>query len=523
VSRPEVLTLARRARWVAYAFVPSTLLLGVTSYITTDVAPIPLLWVVPLALYLLTFILVFARRPPIPHAWMVRALPFGVSATAMMLVVQASTPMALILLVHLATFFVAAMVCHGELARDRPTATHLTEFYLWVSIGGVIGGVANGLVAPWVFRGLVEYPAALVLAAACRRDPAGRATPTWADVAFGAFILALTAGLVALGNAFKLDPAGHYFALLFAFPLFATYSQLERPARYALGIAAIFAGGVGYDASIGQTLHAERSFFGVVRVTRDASGRFVQLAHGNTIHGRQRVDRASDQPTSYYTRLGPVGQLFDELHARVRDTESASVGVVGLGAGAMAPYARPLERWTYYELDPSVVRIAENPAYFTFLRDAFHGSSRLQVVVGDARLRLADAPDQGYQLLVIDAFSSDAIPVHLLTREALALYEHKLAPHGVLAIHVSNRYLDLLPVLSNLAADAGLDGYVRLDHEASREAADLGWTPSDWVVLVRHGDAASVLATDSRWRNLDAGRGAPWTDDFSDLVRAFRF
>jgi len=522
----ERLTIGRRARWVLYAFVPSSLLLGVTAYLTTDVAPIPLFWVVPLAVYLVTFILVFARRPLVSHALMVRALPFGVTSTVMLLLVQASTPMVLIAPVHLATFFLAAMVCHGELAKDRPSSDHLTEFYLWVSVGGVLGGVANGLVAPVVFDGLAEYPIALVLAAACRRVAGEPELPVRRDGLFAGVVLALTFAVVAVGNALHLDPAGHMFPLLFAFPLFLTYSRLAKPWAFAMGLAATLVGGVSYDASIGRTVHVERSFFGVVRVTRDAEGRFTQIAHGNTIHGRQWRDVARrDEPTAYYTHEGPLGQVFAELHARERAAHDVAraVGVIGLGAGAMATYARPDEAWTFYEINPVIVKLATDPAFFTFLADTFGGSPRLQIVVGDARLRLAEAPPAAYDLLVVDAFSSDTIPAHLLTREAFALYLEKLRPNGLLVVHISNRYLDLAPVLSSLARDAHLAGYVRSDGSQSPDSAlDAAWSPSIWTAMTREGSPATILERDPRWTPFAPGDRAPWTDDFSDLVRAFR-
>ena len=527
VAPGERITFARRARWVFYAFVPSSLLLGVTAYITTDLAPIPLLWLVPLAIYLTTFILVFAKRPPLAHSLMVRVLPFGVTATVMMLIVQASTPMPVILLMHLGAFFVAAMVCHGELAKDRPDSQHLTEFYLWVSVGGVLGGVVNGLLAPSVFDRLLEYPIAVVLAAACRRVPGGTRSPVRRDWAFALGIFVLTLGVVLGGRALHLDTTGHLFPLLFAVPLLLGYAQLASPWRYTLALVATLLGASSYDASVGQTIHRERSFFGIVRVARDLEGRFTQIAHGNTIHGRQRRDSEHrDDPTAYYTRIGPLGQVFDELYAREATAgKPARVAVVGLGAGAMASYARPFETWTYYEIDPIVVRIATDPTYFTFLADAFEGTSRLRIVLGDARVRLEEEPDGSCELLVIDAFSSDAIPAHLLTREAFALYRRKLTPHGLLVAHISNRYLDLYPVLSNLATDAGMDGFIRRDHVIDDAAAALavGWTASDWVMLVEHGNTPRALAADARWQRFAAGERAPWTDDFSDLVRAFHF
>jgi predicted membrane-bound spermidine synthase len=528
---PEVITLARRLRWIAYSFVPSSFLLGVTSYITTDVAPIPLFWVVPLALYLSTFILVFARRPPLRQAWMVRVLPFSATATAIILLVQASTPIALILGVQLVTFFLAAMVCHGELAADRPGPTHLTEFYLWVSVGGVLGGIANGLIAPVVFDRVLEYPIALVLALACRhvRGADGvirrRWPPPGSDWAFAAAMLVLTFGLVSGGNLLHLDPTGHAFPLVFVVPLFLTYSQLQHPQRFALAIAAMLVGGVSYDSSVGQTVHIERNFFGVARVTRDAAGRFTQIVHGNTVHGRQWRDPARrEEPTAYYTRTGPLGQVFDELRVQEdADARPGAVAIVGLGAGGMASYARPTERWTFYEINPAVVTIARDPAYFTFLRDVFGDSPRLEIVLGDARLRLADAADGSFDTIVVDAFSSDAIPAHLLTREAIALYLRKLTQHGMLVVHISNRYLDLAPVVADLSYDAGLTGYIRRDLVASDRALADGWTPSIWTALVRPSAPASVIGHDKRWERLGSGRGVPWSDDFSDLIRAFHW
>lgn len=512
----------RRLRWVVLSFVPSSFLLGVTAYITTDVAGIPLFWVLPLALYLLTFILVFARRPPLSHKLVVRLLPFGLTATVMLLLVQASTPILLIVGVHLGTFFLASMACHGALAQDRPGATHLTEFYFWISVGGVLGGVVNGLVAPAVFDRIVEYPLAMVLAAVFGRvAPGTRAEKR--DWLFGAFVGALTLAFVLLGKKLRFDPSGPLTSLMFAPALFLTYSQLERPARFALGLVGLLLGGTIYTGVLGTTLASQRNFFGVVRVIRDPSGAFVQIVHGNTIHGRQRRDPAHrDDPSGYYTRVGPLGQVYEQF--RASHAGAATVAVVGLGAGSMAPYARPDDSWTYYEINPAVVDIAENPAYFTYLHDAFPDPSKVRIVLGDARLRLEDARDGSYDLLVVDAFSSDAIPAHLLTREAIRLYEQKLARGGMLVFHISNRYLDLAPLLASLATDAGLTGFLRRDATPMEpEATTIGWTPSEWAVLLRPDDPTTVLAADARWLRFPPSTRPPWTDDFSDLLSAYRW
>ena len=520
----ERITWRRRARWVVLAFVPSSFLLGVTSYITTDVAGIPLFWVIPLGLYLLTFILAFARRRLVSQRVIARVLPFGLTATVMLLLMQASTPILLIISIHLATFFIAAMACHGELAEDRPSTSHLTAFYLWISVGGVLGGVINGIVAPAVFDRILEYPLVMVLAAIYGRPVRSGDGVRPYDWAFGLGMGLMTLGLVLMGKATHLDPSGALAALLFGPPLLLTYSQLERPRRFALGLLGLLAAGTFYTGAIGATLVSTRNFFGVVRVIRDPTGAFVQIVDGNTIHGRQRTDPAHrDDPSGYYTRGGPLGDIFEELRAEHGVDGPASIAIIGLGAGGMAAYAGPVDQWTYYEINPAVVQIASNPAYFTYLRDAFAGGARLQIVVGDARLRLEDAQDASYDMLLVDAFSSDGIPAHLITREAILLYEKKLVPHGLLVFHISNRYLELAPVLANIATDVGLTGFLRRDADAGPTAVEIGWTPSEWAVLVRRPDAPTVLTGDARWKRFPVTRRPPWTDDFSDLLGAYRW
>jgi hypothetical protein len=455
---------------------------------------------------------------------MVRFLPLGLSATVMLLVVQASTPMSVIVLVHLATLFVASMVCHGELARGRPEPAQLLDFYLSVSVGGVLGGAFNAVVAPVLFQGLTEYPIALVLAALCRKSDEDEARITLSDLAFGAIMLLAALAATWGGRLAHLSASGRFSRALFAVPLLVTYREIARPTRYALGLAGTLVGSAGYGAALGQTLYAERSFFGVVRVTTDDAGRFTQLAHGTTIHGRQWRDEARrDEPTAYYTREGPLGDVFAELRLRL-EKSPARVAVVGLGAGAMAAYAEPPDSWTFYEINPSVVRLATDPTYFTFLADAFHGSPRLSIVPGDARLSLAASAPLAYDLLVIDAFSSDTVPAHLLTREAMALYLEKMGERGLLVLHVSNRYLDLVPVVASLARDRGLSGFVRRDNgEGGAAEADPAWSPSVWTAMTRAGTEATLLAHDPRWQRLGPGAAPPWTDDFTDIVGAIAF
>lgn len=529
--------LGRRLRWIALSFVPSSHLLGVTAYITADVAPVPLLWIAPLALYLVSFILVFARRPPIPRAWMVRLLALGAAMSILTLLAEATSPAALLIPMHLATFFFGAMVCHGELARDRPDRRHLTAFYLHLSIGGALGGLFNALIAPLLFRGLVEYPLAIILACLCRPPPDPEpeqgpepepAAPAPAallrrwrpDLVYAARVAVLTVALILgwrlLGRAHDRLAVG----VLYCFPLLLVYHTLTRPRRFALSLGAVALASALHPGAHGAELHRERTFFGVVRVTRDSRG-FHRLVHGSTMHGVQSpTPSRRGEPLAYYTRSGPIGRAFARID-RLAERD-ASVGVVGLGAGALAAYAAPGQRWTFYEIDPAVARIARGGGHFTYLDDAFPDGAGLRIVIGDARLGLRDAPDAHFDLLVLDAFSSDAIPVHLLTREALALYQAKLAPGGVLAFHVSSRYLDLFAVLGALARDAGLVG-VTFQDIPSPEEERAGKAPSQWAMIARRAEDLEELMADPDAAPLRARPGVnAWTDDVSDVLGILR-
>ncbi|MEO8876048.1 MAG: hypothetical protein ABI461_10705, partial [Polyangiaceae bacterium] len=281
-SSSETIPNLRRLKWIFLSFVPSSFLLGVTNYITTDVAPVPLFWVIPLALYLATFVLVFAKKPPISQRLMVRLLPLGIAATVLVFLVEGSTPITFITALHLVTFFLAAMVCHGALAADRPPPDRLTEFYLWVSVGGVLGGIFNGIISPAIFHGLTEYPLAMVLACLCRTVPGektderSRRLDWLIPIALGLLMIALVFG----GRSLHVARTGVTFKLLIAAPILTSYAFIQRPLRFALCIGACLLGGSLFGGILGTTIHVERNFFGVVRVTIDDTGKFVQIAHG---------------------------------------------------------------------------------------------------------------------------------------------------------------------------------------------------------------------------------------------------
>jgi SAM-dependent methyltransferase len=293
-------------------------------------------------------------------------------------------------------------------------------------------------------------------------------------------------------------------------------SASSRPVRFGLALAAVFAAartrpGAESDSAL---LRAERSFFGVYRVLQAPRATVRTLVHGTTVHGAQATDPARRlDPLTYYHRAGPIGDLFGIVPAA--NAVGRQVGLVGLGIGSLACYGRPGERWTYYEIDPVVLEIARDPRLFTFLRDC---APRVDVVLGDARLTLGKAPTAAYDVLVLDAFSSDAIPVHLLTREAFALYRRVLAPHGVLAVHISNRHLNLEPIVSGLAQHAGLTARVRRDVNVSpAEQAATGRSAAIWVLLADAPEDLGPLASDARWAALQKS-GDVWTDDFSNVL-----
>lgn len=513
-------SLGDRLLWIALAFVPSSLMLGVTSYLTTDVAAVPLLWVVPLTLYLLTFVLVFGRRP---FRWMTffyKALPILVSVFVLVRILRIDSPVAVLVAIHLITFFVAAIVCHGRLAARRPPARYLTHFYLYLAMGGVLGGAFNALVAPQIFTSFAEYPLAVV--AACALIPWGPRSDGISRARFLGVVLVLALALALFAGRALVPSADASLPLLLLYltlgillPISIVFSWRKRPAHFAAGIAALLVAG---GPAIGrEPVLAVRTFFGLHTVSASSEGEFIHLLHGTTVHGTQSSDPSRiREPLSYYHATGPIGQLFGTL----QDEGRLSVGVIGLGAGTIGCYAQPGERWTFYEIDPAIVGIAEDRRLFTYLSDCM---DHYEVVLGDARISISSAPSATYDLLIMDAFSSDSIPIHLVTKEALDLYKAKLAPNGLLVFNITNRYIDLTPVLAGLAEAGELVGVVQRDRNISPELSTQGKTASDWAVLARHEEDLEELMLDPRWEPLREGSARLWTDDFSDLLGVLRW
>jgi hypothetical protein len=505
-------TAARRRRWLVLAFVPSSLMLGATSFLTTDISPIPLLWVLPLAIYLISFVIAFSPRYPRRRAIVTKAVPFLVLALLATLLLKAGGPLWMLLSLHLLVLFVASVMCHGELAIDRPSPRYLTAFYLWISFGGVLGGAFNAIVAPLVFNSFVEYPLAIAAVCMLLPWPERRSSGTWVRALDVAVPLGLGVAVLVAASLTRDSVSIAPHVVVAAILLLVVFSLRARPIRFGLAVSALLLPGAIPEIGGRSVLVQERSFFGVYRVVEAVTpvkGRL--LFDGTTIHGAQSLDASRRlEPTTYYTTTGPVGDVFAAWTERPK---SARIGVVGLGTGSLACYGATGERWTFFEIDPVVERIAEDPSLFTFLRDC---PSEQRVVLGDGRLSLRRAGSDSFDMLILDAFSSDGIPVHLLTREALALYRSKLDPDGLLLFHISNRYLDLHPVLGTLAEDAGLASLARDDTSVTDADRQVWKTASSWVVMVRDPAALEGLRDDAVWYPLAAGHDL-WTDDYSDV------
>jgi len=499
----------RVALWLLLSFIPSALLHGVTIHISTDIAAAPLLWIIPLSLFLLTYILAFStlgRRLERPVT-MLTPLAFP------LVFVSTLIPLTWALVGQLVSFFVLAMACHLRLYALRPEPGRLTVYYLALSLGGVLGGGFIALLAPVVFTGAYEYPLTLALAAIVlfweMLPPTGRTRGHIfaAAAALGVSVLVAFAGTDQVS--LTLAVTGIAVALvMFLFPI------SPRLVGALAGIALVtFFVQRDWRGAVWQ----DRSFFGVYRIVESDEAHL--LMNGTTLHGGQL--RNHDQPMApiaYYTPEGPLGDIFAELRASA--PLAPSIGVIGLGVGNALCYRQPGDHWRVVEIDPLVRDIALDARYFDYVESCGDG---VEIEIGDGRRLLENDPGGKFDLLIIDAFSSDSIPIHLLTREAIAVYRDKLRPGGMLAFHISNRHIDLAPVMTALALDAGLDGRIAHDLEKAGKVERL---PSIWVVMTA--DKAKVANFDPRegqeqrprrWSALPATLTIqPWSDNFSDIV-----
>lgn len=519
----------RRALWLALSFVPSSLMLGVTTTITTDIASAPLLWVVPLALYVGTFIVAFAHKPLIQYQWTLYFQTFALAAL-LCVVVSGWKPSPVVFMgFHLALFAFTALACHTKLAEIRPPARHLTEFYLILSLGGVLGGVFNTLVAPILFTSAIEYNLALIAAVLLRfpfvstlnpvrfingfrKDDGPVPLSTWGFLFFmgalpplltlmgwteGSLRINLLAGLLLVPVLVLVNHYRLVFAVVAIMPLML-YPGLVKP-------------------TLPANLFKERNFFGILRVA-DSPENIRYLIHGTTLHGGQSVKESEKKiPLTYFYPGSSVGEIFSLLDGRKGPQKIAGLG---LGVGSIACYAHPERNFDFYEIDPLIIKVAENPHYFTFLSGC---GSPYKILQGDGRLEIAKAPDSSYDMIFLDVFSSDNIPVHVMTREAIEIYKRKLKPDGILVMNLSNRYLDLIRVTAATAGAEGFKSLYKLAHGGKVEGTDLWYSDSIFGVFALDEKQIASLK-DKGWRPAtpDPSR-KPWTDGYADLVRALHF
>ncbi len=514
----------RKAQWIGLAAVPSGLLVAVTAHLSTDVASAPLLWVVPLALFMLTFVLAFRDKPPLAlgtlDSSLARLTPFVVLS-----VVGYALPLTVQFVVHLGFLFLAAMICHGALYRLRPAPARLTEFYLWMSFGGMLGGLFTGLLSPLLFSTIVEYRLLVVAALLCAPALSGRA-PMPRQMLVASLALAVGAALfLAAPESTRWDQG-----LPFALCLLSGAAILSVVIFNRLGPVASSGAAAAAFLALAPIAGAKpeavaRSFFGVNYVRTSADGQLRFLTHGSTYHGYHRLLDLEGRPMTgrpltmaYYHSDGGIARALDAARQK-RGSSLPNVAVLGLGAGSMACLAQPAEHWTFFEIDPEVVKLARRADLFPFLSRC---TPDARVVLGDARLKI-QAETARYDAIVLDAFSSDAVPAHLLTREAFAIYADRLKPGGILVAHVSNRYMDLASVAAAAGMAEGmaaLKSYAEIDpntRKAQMEKAEA----TTVVVLARDAAAlASFRSADGWVKPADTVRSALWTDDYANIVGA---
>jgi hypothetical protein len=506
-----------RLSWVALGFIPSGLLIAVTAHIATDVASGPFIWIIPLALYLLTYVFAFSDNPALSAKTMLALQPFTTAMLVILFFWRVQIGWGLSLTGHLAAFFVAAMVCQSELYRRRPAQEQLTQFYAWMSLGGVLGGIFAALIAPRLFSTVLEYPLLVLASLLIRPNVWQTPRAIWVrDLALVAGV-----GLIFAAASMLLASATAIFvvAVMTMAPVMAF--QGGRPARL-VGFAALLLAATHLYDPTESVVARMRSFYGVYKVVDLPPGKYRALFHGTIVHGAEQIRgddgkpfRGRPQPLTYYYIGGPFDEGIQAVRASAGGT-LARVALVGQGVGSLTCERKPGEAWTIYELDPLVAAIARDPSLFRFMTVC---APDTEVVLGDGRLTLR-AAKPGIDLLLLDTFSSDAVPLHMLTREAFALYKSRLGPHGVILMNISNRNMQLRDAVAASAAANGMVTAVKRDHRQVDSAHDLRFLSEIALVARSEADLQSLkLGPD--WRAVRPSAGTKvWTDDYSNVLDA---
>ena len=507
--------------WIALSAVPSAFLLAVTSHISTDVAASPLLWVLPLALYLATFVIVFQRNPIIPHSLALAAQPVAVALLVGIYFNSATDQILVNISVNLAAFFLTALVCHGELARRRPPARHLTIFYLCMSIGGMVGGIFSGLVAPNIFSWVAEYPILIVAGLLCRpgvfEGGMSRQRVIWLCL----FALATAAVVYAMQH--ELQPSESKMLAIISSLMLVSVILLRDSLKLAavIGLVLLVSFIDQWQAYPGGSV---RSFFGVHKVFETYSGTYRVLMHGTTIHGAERIGSDEDVakeakpvPLTYYHAKSPMARAIEAMRSKKPGPLRAAV--VGLGSGSLACYFKEGDTFDFYEIDQSIVDLATDPGYFTYYSSCAPDAN---IIVGDARLTMTDARDGAYDIIIVDAFTSDAIPIHLMTKEAMATYLAKLAPRGIVVLHISNRHMELGSVVAGIAKENGLTTRIYYKEIPEEEDSDKYMFSSTVTASARSPeDFGSLAQGENAWEDIEPDpKQWVWTDNYSNVIGA---
>ncbi|MEZ4544638.1 MAG: fused MFS/spermidine synthase [Cyanobacteriota/Melainabacteria group bacterium] len=528
------LSFSHYGRWLLYTSIPASLMLGLTTYVSTELSSLPFFWVVPLLIYLLSFVIAFAKPPAILMRLVNLAAPPLCLLVVYMIfkqVISVDTrgegmPITEGISLHLVALLVTCLAFHMRLAADRPKANHLTRFYLMVSAGGMIGSSINTFLAPLIFDAWIEYPLVLALAVASLTNLPDRffSLPSyksklpkaiWPVVTMTMLLLVISIKLPIVSS---LEP--HWRILL---PLFSGLAVVLAMAgnttqlRAGLGVALSFMVLLVYNLEPG-TVYRARNFFGCLKISVDRQENLLQFFHGITIHGMESLDpELRGKPVSYFHPRGPIGELTSYLNSKNAPHPQDPVAVVGLGCGTLAAYGKAGQKMVFYEINRDVIDVAGDPLYFTYLYEAKKRGVNTEIIEGDGRLNLAKAPYNYYKLIILDAFNSDSIPTHLLTREALDLYLSKLKPEGVIAFQVTNNYYNLKPLIKALAKSRELPVLYRNDYDIAREKRRY---PTEWVVMTRNQITLDKLS-ELGWKEIGAGKDKIrlWTDDYSNPIK----
>lgn len=498
--------------WIFYAFIPSSLMLGITTLITTDLASVPLFWVVPLAIYLGTFIIAFSERQFLTAGKLRLTALYIICLLMYLFMTNLNLGKVTLISFYLISFYILAQYAHCKLFDLRPNTKNLTIFYLYTSLGGVLGGVFNGILAPKLFTVPAELCIPLIMLAVLNiRKIDLDSVPKFFSYKIFRYLLIPVLTVVAL----VFNDPGLEIIFGFIFLLCIIYS-IKNPVLFAwnITITLLLFPPLGWNLSK-NLLFRERNYFGILSIKQD--GNIRRFLHGTTLHGAQPLNDADKLvPITYYHPMGPVGDIFALLNLFPFPQK---VAVLGLGVGSVACYKAPERSFDFYEIDPNVVKLAEDRKYFTYLKDC---GSPYSVIVGDARLKIAEQEDKKYDLVFVDTFSSDNIPVHIMTKEAFEIYFKKIKENGILSIHISNRFLELRPVVSSIAKELGLEVKIKEDRRNEVPGSNIPYFKSTYVIMSKSKNSIARLDEHLNWFPYEGKAVQPWTDEYVNILSTIK-